>query len=484
MNEVPRVRSTPVKSGERAVGQAPVAASGDGTADRRAFDDALDEGGELHPQQTGATRTAIKRSLNRLEGTVADHESRPGPPTATGGMPRSAANTRDDPVPDPKSSRVSNRGADGPLPSTDSRGVDVPDPRLPRVSGRRADPLPGPVARNDGSDPGIRPSAREAVGSPMGRTADQSGHAAASRRPETLDAGPSKFGEVAVRRDTKERPPTGGAAATVPAGVGGPNRASTDAPGVSRHEGPVPSSARGRGRERIPPERVTSGSATATTRTTRREDELPLGVPERSMPTGTMQHSRSVAGPAGRERLRDDLESDEPSTERAENDAQVDGTDAKVMRGAGLEGLAPPGQRTVAVESGAPEVVQSSAQEIRQVAGQIADRILVSVPAPGASEEVRITLAESVLEGSDIRISREDGEVRIVFVAQTESAQRLLADNRGVFEQTLGERLGEERVHVAVEGPEGRDTTRGEGDGRSRQQYVPQDDGHQEGIEP
>jgi len=211
------------------------------------------------------------------------------------------------------------------------------------------------------------------------------------------------------------------------------------------------------------------------------EDELPLGVPERSMHTGTVQHSRSVAAPADRAPLRDDLEIDEARTERAEDDAQADGTDAKLMRGAGLEGLAPPGQRTAAVETGAPDAVQRSAQEMGQVAGQIADRILVSVPASGASEEVRITLAESVLEGSDIRISREAGEVRIVFVAQTESAQRLLADNRGVFEETLGERLGEERVHVTVEGPEGRDTTRGEGDGRSRQQYVPQD---QEGTEP
>ena len=211
---------------------------------------------------------------------------------------------------------------------------------------------------------------------------------------------------------------------------------------------------------------------------------MPEDVPERPMPTGTAQDARNVAPPVGREPVRGDPETDEAAISIAENDGGADAIDPNLMRGTGLEGLVSPEQRTPSVENAAPEAVRSSAQDAGQVAGQVADRILVSMPAPGASQEVRITLRESVLEGSDIRISREGGEIRIVFVAQTESAQRLLADHRGVFEQTLGERLGEERVHVAVEGPHSGDATRGEGDGRSRQQYVPQDDGREEGIEP
>lgn len=199
---------------------------------------------------------------------------------------------------------------------------------------------------------------------------------------------------------------------------------------------------------------------------------------------GTVQPSRNTAGVAGQEPLRADPQTGAAATDAAENDATTDALDANPMRGAGLEGLAPTAQAQAAAEAAAPEAVRSSAQDIGRIAAQVADRIVASMPASGAQEEVRITLRESVLEGSDVRISREAGEIRIVFVAQTESAQRLLAENRAGFEQTLGERLGEERVQVTVEGPEAGDTSRSDGEGRSRQQYVPQDDGPFGDIEP
>ena len=124
----------------------------------------------------------------------------------------------------------------------------------------------------------------------------------------------------------------------------------------------------------------------------------------------------------------------------------------------------------------AAEPVTTPATHVVELARQVADRILVSVPAPGAPEEVRISLNVSALDGSDIRIFREAGELKIVFVAHTEAARHLLADSKTAFQQTLAERLPDERVHVEVDAPHARDPSREDADGRARQQYVSPDD--------
>ena len=271
--------------------------------------------------------------------------------------------------------------------------------------------------------------------------------------------------------------------AAKPTGSDEPDGLATNARVISRHEEPAQRSARGPGTERVSKGRSETGRTALSAGPSMPEDGLASGLPERGVPAGAVQHTRNTAGTTGRGPLRDDPDTGEAATDAADNDGRADALEANPMRSAGLEGLVPPGQRAVATDSVASDAVRSSAQDIGQVAGQVADRILVSMPTPGAPEEVRITLRDSVLEGSDVRISREAGEIRIVFVAQTESAQRLLAEHRGVFEQTLGESLQEERVHVAVEGPDSGDTSRGEGDGRSRQQYVPEDDGRPGDIE-
>ena len=520
MNEVPSLGSARAKPGSQAAEQTPVDASAEGPAGRRAFDDALDERGELHPQQTGATRTAIKRSLDRLEGSdgsQATQVTTAGVRTRAGEAPRSGTDMGDDHAPDTDASRLSGRRADrqpyGAVsrqeesdPGTGASVVEV----APGSKGRAAAPLGrGAVAGRPESPVTGRSALGEAAAERKGHAAEVYGREAGAEPQQSRDAGRSALGEVAVRRDAEglpsartppDREPAERSARVVvvakPVVLDGPQGAATDAPGIPGYEGLAPPSERGRGMERVskpsttPPEGRALNAAPTT-----REDGLPSGAPERGTHTDAVRNLSNTAGTTGRGPLRDDpdtgeaathaVEGDtgEAATDAFEGDTGVDALDASPMRPADLEGLVPSVQRTVAAENVAPEAVRSSAQDIGQVAGQVADRILVSMPAPGAPEEVRITLRDSVLEGSDVRISREGGEIRIVFVAQTEAAQRLLADHRGVFEQTLGERLGEERVHVAVEGPDSGDTSRSEGDGRSRQQYVPEDDGRLGDIE-
>lgn len=124
----------------------------------------------------------------------------------------------------------------------------------------------------------------------------------------------------------------------------------------------------------------------------------------------------------------------------------------------------------------APEGVQAPESRATELAEQVADRILVSMPDSSAPGEVRISLKQSILDGSDVRIFHEGGELKVVFVAETESAQRLLVNNKELMQQTLGERLRDQRVHVEVEAPNRGGASQDDNRGRSRQQYVRQDD--------
>ena len=123
-----------------------------------------------------------------------------------------------------------------------------------------------------------------------------------------------------------------------------------------------------------------------------------------------------------------------------------------------------------------PEGVQAPVSRAAELADQVADRILVSMPDSSTPGEVRISLKQSILDGSEVRIFHEGGELKVVFVAETESAQRLLFNNKERLQQTLEERLQDQKVQIDVEAS-GRDgASREDRHGRSRQQYVRQDD--------
>ena len=124
----------------------------------------------------------------------------------------------------------------------------------------------------------------------------------------------------------------------------------------------------------------------------------------------------------------------------------------------------------------APEGVQAPVSHAAELADEVADRILVSMPDSNAPGEVRISLKQSILDGSEVRISHEGGDLEVVFVAKTESAERLLVDIREQFQQKLGERLQDQRVHVEVEASNRGGASEEEDRRRSRQQYVRQDD--------
>ena len=164
------------------------------------------------------------------------------------------------------------------------------------------------------------------------------------------------------------------------------------------------------------------------------------------------------------------------TTERVASDARADDAPEPDIAGIDMTGVGSPAGVAESGQSGAPVGVQSPVSRASELVEQIADRILVSMPDSGAPGEVRISLKQSILDGSEVRVFRAGGELKVVFVAETESAQRFLAMNKVQFQQTLGERLQDQRVQVEVEAPKGGGASREDNRGRSRQRYVPQDD--------
>ncbi|MCG8453486.1 MAG: hypothetical protein MI717_09945, partial [Spirochaetales bacterium] len=87
------------------------------------------------------------------------------------------------------------------------------------------------------------------------------------------------------------------------------------------------------------------------------------------------------------------------------------------------------------------------------------DRILVS--ADKADKEVRIQLKDSILPGTEIRMTRDDAGLKLQLVTTHQSSMNFLTEHRDNLQQTLAQKLSTD-VQVDLNYQEG-------GDGRSRE---------------
>lgn len=438
MNEVPDVPPASPDARVRPPTSGPVEPDAAAPESRQAFDGALAEAGGLHDSQTPETREAIGKSLARFQSTSA---------------PEPAAN--------------SETGLRQPT-ETEPAGSPSPAPR------------PGGAAEKPGDE------TRLTEGGTKGSPPAQTGRAGAKRQ-QPRTAQPT--GGVPRRALETDNPPPRGVANPAPAkgterGAGtsktnDAGRSPDTRPGTAHDRSTSPDT-----------EHVTVVSRTPSS-DTRESRRIPASPKFHDMPatrTDTRRETESTVHGTTATRLRNpgptpsDTRAPGPvhgqrDERRGEQVDQADSPDPAVVERPDLSESATPVSVPETQSTNAPATVHAPSTEAVEIAREVAERILVSAPNPGAPEEVRVSLNTSVLDGSDIRIFREAGELKVVFVAQTESAERFLADNRAVFQQTLGERLQDERVHVEVSSTNDRDgASREDAEGRSRQRYVPQDD--------
>lgn len=89
--------------------------------------------------------------------------------------------------------------------------------------------------------------------------------------------------------------------------------------------------------------------------------------------------------------------------------------------------------------------------KLAALASEVAERVLVSDPASGESSEVRIILKDSVLPQTEIRISRNAGEMLVQFVTQSAESAEWLAAQQIAVQELLQERLRREKVRVEIQ---------------------------------
>jgi type III secretion system needle length determinant len=103
---------------------------------------------------------------------------------------------------------------------------------------------------------------------------------------------------------------------------------------------------------------------------------------------------------------------------------------------------------------------------LSEAAREIAEKILVSDASAAGKQEVRITLKDSVLPGTEIRISQEENGLRIQLLTRSADSYRLLTQESKGLQEYLSARLGQEvRTEVGFASSGGE-----ENEGRSRQQ--------------
>ena len=442
--------------------------------DQLAFNDALTDGGELNDSQSLETRKAIKRSLDRFQaspetdGASGSSEYEPAD-ASQGGSTLRTAGQPDGPVPAGGTRRAA-EPADASQGGSTLRTAGRPDGPVPAGGARRAAESAG--ASQGGST--LRTAGRPDGPVPAGGARRAAESAGASQGGSTLRTAGQPAGTVAADGPVSAR----GVRRTANAAGEG----SVTATGRPQRHGPSSPPVSDGGNQGAPVSSLSSTKQSPATAERKQAGATAKGVPglgqaragsaveARAGPTtpttGTQAASTRVPDgfPASRTEVTASAGPDA-------DDAHDPDTPAIDMTGVAAAGITESGHTS------APDGVQAPVSRAAELAEQVADRILVSMPDSNGRGEVRISLKQSILDGSDVRIFHEGGELKVVFVAATESAQRFLADNKALLQQTLGDRLQDQRVQVEVETPNRGGTSHEEDNrGRSRQQYVRQED--------
>ena len=109
----------------------------------------------------------------------------------------------------------------------------------------------------------------------------------------------------------------------------------------------------------------------------------------------------------------------------------------------------------------------ASVKEVNAALQKMADQIHVSAKDAVNGAEIRISLKDSVMPGTEIRIMRNAGELTVTLNTRSAEANNFFASHEASLQKALAERFGDEKVSVNIN-MSGGDTPE---DGRSRNQY-------------
>ncbi len=122
-------------------------------------------------------------------------------------------------------------------------------------------------------------------------------------------------------------------------------------------------------------------------------------------------------------------------------------------------------QKTKEFHDTAQEITTQKASGLNEIVHQIANRVLVSEKSIHGNQEIRISIKDSILPQTEVRIQKENGLIKINFVTGSPESHNLLFIEKTNLESHLNHTL-KQQVVVEVS----RDTgNQNFGEGRSRQ---------------
>ncbi len=117
----------------------------------------------------------------------------------------------------------------------------------------------------------------------------------------------------------------------------------------------------------------------------------------------------------------------------------------------------------------------SSEHRIASMVDTVAQRILVSNPDLSGKQEVMLVLKPDVLAGAQVKLSRDDAGLQVVFQTNVKDSANFLFQNQTALQNFLGSRL-DGPVHVKVEEvyTTAQQADSGQNEGQSKGQYIPE----------
>lgn len=107
----------------------------------------------------------------------------------------------------------------------------------------------------------------------------------------------------------------------------------------------------------------------------------------------------------------------------------------------------------------------SGPKEINETISKLVDKISVSAKDAVNGSEIRMTLKDNILPGTEIRIQRAGGELTVTMNTTSADSHNFLAQHEASLLKSLNDRFGEKvQVNINMSGEQN--------DGRSREEYV------------
>lgn len=127
--------------------------------------------------------------------------------------------------------------------------------------------------------------------------------------------------------------------------------------------------------------------------------------------------------------------------------------------------------------TGSSEAKPSGPATLDSVVQEVANQLLVS--ATGTGREVRITIKNSILPGTQVSVSQQGGKMQIQFVCNSKESIDLLAQHQQVLQDRLSSKLTKHDVVVSISTPEGPEGEANDGRSRQRRDLIDEQENEQ-----